>query len=267
MRRSIAVPKPARALAWVVLLGCGLTACRSPAAEERPTAGERLGRYLADYGDFASDPERLRDSVLSSRSLVPVALFAGAGALQIGGADARLQDRLSEGRQNNTWSDAGLWTLVGAAAVLPVVAPPREPAVKRWTFPATLLETALWTAGATEGVRALDLRTRPNGDPGSFFSGHTSHSFAAATLLDREYGPAVGIPAYVLASGVACDRVRGDHHFPADVMVGAGVGILIANLIYDKNFGKKGYFLRHASLQVEPVVTEQGAGLGLTIRW
>jgi len=69
-------------------------------------------------------------------------------------------------------------------------------------------------------------RTRPNGDPRSFPSGHTSATFATATVLQEHYGWKVGVPFYALATYTAAERVMNDKHWASDVAFGAVVGVL-----------------------------------------
>ncbi len=71
-------------------------------------------------------------------------------------------------------------------------------------------------------------RTRPNGENSrSFPSGHTSGTFAIASVLDRRYGFKAGVPAYAVASLIGLSRVRLKKHFPTDVLAGATLGIII----------------------------------------
>jgi membrane-associated phospholipid phosphatase len=65
----------------------------------------------------------------------------------------------------------------------------------------------------------------------SFPSGHTSSAFAAASTLFNREGPAVGIPAFVVASFVGVGRVEADKHHWYDVVVGAGIGTAAGFLI------------------------------------
>lgn len=68
----------------------------------------------------------------------------------------------------------------------------------------------------------------------SFPSGHAASSFAAATALAAFYPKAAPL-VFTLAAGVGASRVHLGHHFPSDVVVGAGIGVasgaLIAGLI------------------------------------
>lgn len=58
----------------------------------------------------------------------------------------------------------------------------------------------------------------------SFPSGHTSASFAVATVLGHRY-PRYRTALTLLATGIGVSRMSLARHFPSDVVVGAGVGI------------------------------------------
>ena len=49
-----------------------------------------------------------------------------------------------------------------------------------------------------------------------------------ATVLSSEY-PRYKVPLFVLATAVAASRVFQNKHFPSDVVVGAGIGLLAGN--------------------------------------
>lgn len=79
--------------------------------------------------------------------------------------------------------------------------------------------------------------TRPDGSTSnSFPSGHTATAFMAATILHKEYGqtrsPWYSIGGYAIASGVGIMRVLNNRHWVADVMGGAGIGIISTELGY-----------------------------------
>jgi decaprenylphosphoryl-5-phosphoribose phosphatase len=64
----------------------------------------------------------------------------------------------------------------------------------------------------------------------SFPSGHAASSFAAATALAVFY-PKTAPLVFTLATGVGASRVHLGHHFPSDVVVGAGIGVVSGALI------------------------------------
>lgn len=76
---------------------------------------------------------------------------------------------------------------------------------------------------------------RPNGDPHSFPSGHTSVAFAFAQIMHHEYGDQsiwYSIGAYTAATTVGLMRVAKGSHWASDVLVGAGIGMMSTELIY-----------------------------------
>ena len=71
-------------------------------------------------------------------------------------------------------------------------------------------------------------RDRPNGsDNRSMPSGHTSHSFTVAAVVNELYGKEAGIAAYLLAGLVGISRINDNKHYLTDVIIGAGLGTII----------------------------------------
>ena len=69
----------------------------------------------------------------------------------------------------------------------------------------------------------------PERDFYSFPSGHSMFAFGAATVIFL-YNKKLGIFIYLLAAMIAFSRLYLYMHFPTDVIIGAGVGILLALL-------------------------------------
>lgn len=69
-------------------------------------------------------------------------------------------------------------------------------------------------------------------DSKSFPSGHTATAFTGAELVRKEYGWGIGSVAYVLALATGAMRVYNNRHWCNDVLAGAGIGILSANVAY-----------------------------------
>ena len=94
---------------------------------------------------------------------------------------------------------------------------------------------AVMMATMVNGLKYSINRTRPDGGSASFPSGHTATAFAGATLLAHEYGHrSIWIPVagYTLATTAGVMRVLNNRHYVSDVVVGAAVGILTAELAY-----------------------------------
>lgn len=76
---------------------------------------------------------------------------------------------------------------------------------------------------------------RPNDKPYAFPSGHTAYAFTIATFMDKEFrhkSPWVSIGSYTIAGATGVLRVLNNAHWMADVLAGAGVGILSVNTVY-----------------------------------
>jgi hypothetical protein len=91
----------------------------------------------------------------------------------------------------------------------------------------------LLRAQIANGIVTRSLKLIPRARPyqekartahGSFPSGHTSASFATATVIQRRFGWRAGLPAYLLASYVGVTRLHSNHYL-SDVTFGAGLGI------------------------------------------
>ena len=107
-------------------------------------------------------------------------------------------------------------------------------------------------------IKQTAQRNRPDSsDMRSFPSGHTSVSFASATVLQRELGWKVGAPAYAVASYVAMARIEKQKHFLSDVAFGAAVGILAGRTVTIGSGEKR--------FAVSPMVAPGGGGVSFSL--
>ena len=105
----------------------------------------------------------------------------------------------------------------------------------RWQVLATDAMAAAMMAAVVNGMKYGINRTRPNGGRGSFPSGHTATAFMGATLLAHEYGhKSIWIPiaGYFVATATGVLRILNNKHYASDVLVGAAIGIVSAELAY-----------------------------------
>lgn len=99
--------------------------------------------------------------------------------------------------------------------------------------------------------------TRPNGEPYSFPSGHTTTAFFGAHVLAKEYWeehPAIAITGYALASTTGILRMANNQHWAADVLMGAAVGIASAEAAYWV-YPKLKKALHQSAFEWDPIVT------------
>ncbi|HNP34135.1 MAG TPA: phosphatase PAP2 family protein, partial [Flavobacterium sp.] len=80
-------------------------------------------------------------------------------------------------------------------------------------------------------------KTRPNGNPyaDAFPSGHTSSAFTIATVLYEEYkdaSPMLAYSGYGFATATGALRIMNNKHWLSDVLTGAGIGIIVTEVIY-----------------------------------
>lgn len=120
-----------------------------------------------------------------------------------------------------------------------------------------LVRAQISVASWTYAIKFATSRERPNGDPRAFPSGHTSSTFATATVLERYYGWKVGVPFYALGVYAGLSRITAEKHWASDVVFGAAVGIA------------SGYTVtRHVhahSVTLGPAIYPAGAGLSVTV--
>jgi len=137
------------------------------------------------------------------------------------------------------------WTVAGA------VGSERHAATGR-----DLLRAQLSVVSWTYAIKLATNRTRPNGDPHSFPSGHASTSFATADVLEEHYGWKVGLPAFLAAGYTGVSRVTANQHWASDVVFGAALGIVSGRTVTVR--------LRTARLSLAPMAVPGGEAVVLT---
>lgn len=120
------------------------------------------------------------------------------------------------------------------------------------TVGAELVRAQLLSEGLTIGIKEAVRRNRPQGSGFAFPSGHTTVSFASATVLQQNFGWRVGGPAYAVASFVALSRVQMKRHYLSDVAFGAALGIAAGRTVA---FGPS------RRIVMTPTVVDGGGGL------
>ena len=129
--------------------------------------------------------------------------------------------------------------------------------------------SAIFATALTQGSKYLTKIERPDGSNfHSFPSGHTSVAFVGAHILFREYKHKsvwIGVAGYGVALTTASMRIVNRKHWLSDVITGAGVGILCAELgylmlpVWHKLFKKKP---KDKGLAISPIITQDSFGIG-----
>ena len=121
-----------------------------------------------------------------------------------------------------------------------------------------LVRAQLLNHGVTHLLKTAVRRTRPDGSNGaSFPSGHSSGTFATATVLHRRYGWRVGGPAMAIASYVAASRLSENRHHLSDVVFGAAVGITAGRTVTFSRGARR--------IELAPMIQPGAAGVLVSI--
>lgn len=198
-----------------------VTGTSTSRGSQPPSSQEGLGWLIGSS---------LRDFThLASKDTATVLAIGAAGAWYGSRGDRSTSRILSQSptldsimEPGETVGGAG-FQLVGALATYGVGRITRSRRVS--AIGGDLLRAQLLSQALTAGVKMSVRRTRPDGTMFSFPSGHSSVTFASATVLHRHLGPKVGIPAYAVATYVAASRIQERRHFLSDVAFGAAIGI------------------------------------------
>lgn len=218
---------------WVmaaVVVAIAAPALAQPAAPfaSRPTGKPSVWSDL--FGDTIQEVKRL-----PSRNTLGWLAIGGAAALLTSPADHKTTVEFSGSRPLVTPFKPGrvigstplqIGASLLAYGIGRATDKPRVTAVAADLFQAQLLGEVM-----TVGIKQAVQRPRPEGSGYSFPSGHTTVSFASATVLQKHLGWRAGVPAYAVASYVAASRIQAKRHNLSDVAFGAALGIIAGRTV------------------------------------
>jgi hypothetical protein len=137
-----------------------------------------------------------------------------------------------------------------------------------------LATSLIFMKGSVEIMKTAIPVMRPGrGDDRSFPSGHTAVTMLSAHILYREYrdiSPWIGIGGYLTATATGVFRMLNRAHWLSDVVTGAGIGLLSAEIgyimlpLWHSVFGIRDAGKHFAAL---PTFTAQSLGIGLVCRF
>jgi hypothetical protein len=219
------------------------------------TNGRSWGQDAVFPGDLKNISRAAHDAFFDLQTLIPA---AGALIFAIDDFDDRVSDWASDhnpifGSDENA-QDASdvLRNVLLAEFFVTALATPSGDDPKKWAYAkskglAVELAALGTTLGATGLLKVATDRERPDeSNNNSFPSGHSSASFSAATLANRNFDSIrlpkkfkrpIQVGNLILATSVAWARVEGAKHFPSDVLAGAALGYFITAFIHDAFLG------------------------------
>ena len=177
--------------------------------------------------DFKAFPQRESTWVILG--------VGGAAALAVHPADQSVNSHLvSSGWADNVWKPGHI---IGGPVMygVPVAlylggrylwAPAKdEPQTNKWShLGLDLIRAELEEEAIVQTLKLSVRRTRPDGTPYSFPSGHAAATFALASVLERHLGYRLALPTLVIATYVATSRLHDNVHYVSDVVFGAAIG-------------------------------------------
>lgn len=245
-------PSPARPVISQAVEDAIANALAMPADQQGPPPVTRTGFHAFFYSvghDFAAMP-KLKASY---------AAVGGAGlvALAIHPKDDDINEHFA--------GNAGFWKFgeivgesgtIAAASFATYLIGRATHSEKATHIGIDELRALLETEAIVQALKYTVRRERPDGSgKNSFPSGHAADTFAAATVLQRHFGPKAAIPSYLVASYVAMSRLHENRHFMSDVIFGAGVGYMVGHTVTRHG---RGNFVEFA---MYPVVIPGGVGI------
>ncbi|WP_407946995.1 phosphatase PAP2 family protein [Parabacteroides sp. PH5-16] len=210
-----------------------------------------------------------------TRFILPAALItAGAiGTAVDGWNDFHLFTRKDSIHYNIKVDDYLEWGMLGWVFVCDLMGKEKHNFVDQ-LFIVALAEGL--NAGFVQGLKRVVDTTRPDGARYSFPSGHTANAFLGAHVAFKEFkdsSPVLAYSGYAIAAFVAGTRVYKNRHWIADVVAGAGFGILSVELSYLIYFPIRNAIARSVNakasdrLVVAPMLNQQGGGLYFSFRF
>jgi membrane-associated phospholipid phosphatase len=184
--------------------------------------------------------------------------------------EKELRKRVSRKYTVDDYFEYGMPALAGGLGFIPGV-DSRHGSRDRMLILATSL---IVMEGSVVALKMATAVSRPgNGAPNSFPSGHTAVTMMSAHILYKEYkdtSPWIGVGGYLVATATGILRMVNQAHWASDVVMGAGIGLLGAEVgymmlpVWHSVFGMKG---AGRQLSAVPAVTARSIGLGIVCRY
>ena len=219
---------------WICLiLAAG---CAGPLERGRMDS-KLLQSAKADFAELPNDIIEDSKCTLSRTDNLTALLLAGGAAVAMNqGSDKSIKGSFDRHEVFHGFTDRSLKTLgnpafhfagTGLWYVLSTNNEDEFNTERAWTMFRALSLTTLTTAG----LKAIRNNDTPVGNGWAWPSGHTSSSFAVASVLDEFYGPRVGICAYTGACLVGLRMMDQGDHWASDVVFGAVLGWVVGHTV------------------------------------
>lgn len=226
--------------------------------------------FLGIVGVHGQTPDTLKtDSVKSThflkKSIVPISLIAVGVFVNNSDFESRLQTDLRNKVGNDYKFRIDDYLLYVPVAEMYIADVLGVKAKNHW-FDQTkyLFISNLVSYTITGNLKTIIKKTRPDGLPYSFPSGHTTMAFTNATVLCNEFkesSPVLAYSGFAFATTTGAFRMINNKHWLSDVLAGAGIGILVTELVYHfEPFKKFNPFKNSKNVSFYPQINEENYG-------
>jgi membrane-associated phospholipid phosphatase len=213
--------------------------------------------------DFPKNLGRNLIGVFSRQNLIPFAM-----GVALTGTSSQFDARANHVLAGSCISCGSTGATAGGAAVVPFVgalflagrvSPQGRFRAMTYDFTQALIVTEAYTGLLKYTVQ----RPRPDGtDNLSFPSGHTSAAFSLATVAEQHYGWKIGVPAYLVASGIGLSRVESSKHNLSDVLAGATIGVIVGRTVARRDGDRPA---KKSTFAITPQTDAEGGGVGVGV--
>tara|TARA_R110002050_G_scaffold300803_1_gene472975 strand:- start:16337 stop:16972 length:636 start_codon:yes stop_codon:yes gene_type:complete len=171
-------------------------------------------------------------STFLKQQILPVSIITVGALLNIGDIKYTIQEKIPN--TNTSIDDILEYTPMAQMYLYDAFG--FKPKNTVWDQTKYLALAQLISAPTVQLLKGITKVPRPEGsDNFSFPSGHTANAFTGATVLYHEFKdtePLLAWSGYLVATATGAFRLTNNAHWLPDVLVGAGIGILSANIVY-----------------------------------
>lgn len=254
----------------VLLLLSFLTVCISPTQAQiqdsivHPEINKKIN-FKSIEVDFNVE----KPSIITR--VIPIALIASGVLMSKSDFEKSLQTDLRNTVGNDFYTTVDDYTRYAPIVELYAADLLGAKSKNHWFDQTKNLALSLTLANVTSTLLKKEVyKLRPGGgtNANSFPSGHTTTAFATASVFYEEFkdsNPWLANSGYLFAAATGTLRMMNNAHYLSDVLVGAGIGILSARLVYQfDNLIKWNPFKKSKGYAFAPQFMEEGFGFYFT---
>jgi len=226
------------------------------------------GLILNGIAQTDSTGRTIREPFNFKAQIVPLSLITAGTIIQF--TDWKYEFQESVVKTNTSADDYLRFVPIAEMYIADAFKIPHKNSV--WNQTKFLVISQIINNALTFSLKAITHVQRPDSSNyHSFPSGHTSAAFTNATVLYHEFRESsiyLALSGYLFASATGVLRVTNNKHYISDVLFGAGLGILVTNLVYWlEPFKSWDPFNFDKNIVIIPDLNFASKRVGLTVRF